>query len=90
MKLTLSLDLSDEHADALIATVDEVNARRRPEGAPEWTPKTFLEDQNKAYVASRAEHYYSVALGRFGDGFKAADYATRKAIMADLESKLPQ
>ncbi len=89
MKLTLSLDLSDEHMDALKATVDELNARR-PEGSPLLTPKTFLEDQNRVYVEGRATHYYATALGRFGDGFKAADYATRKAIMADLESKLPQ
>lgn len=84
MKYDISITLTEEENDALLATVAEANAK-----GGSTTAEQLLKENGTNFVGQRVSQYYAAAMQRLGNAAAALPYAARKALIAEVESKLP-
>lgn len=88
--MTINLTLNQEQTDALNTKVAEVNAGRAAATPPQdaLTAETFLATCLESAVNGWVREAYDRAVKRLGDGAAQLDYASRQALIAQVESQL--
>lgn len=84
MNYSLTIELTQEQNDALLATAAEMNA-----AGGSTTPEALLRENGTNFVNQRVQHYYEAAMKRLGTAAAVMPYDQRKALIAQVESQLP-
>lgn len=83
MNYSISITLTEEQNDALLATVAEINAK-----GGNTTAEQLLKENGTNFVGQRVSQYYAAAMERLGDAAAALPYSQRKTLIAEVEAKL--
>lgn len=88
--MTINLPLNQEQTDALNTKVAEVNATRAAATPPQdaLTAESFLSTCLESAVNGWMREAYALAVKRLGDGAAQLDYASRQALIAQVEAQL--
>lgn len=88
--MTIPLTLNQEQTDALNTKLAEVNARRADVIPPQaaLTAEQFCESMLTSAVNGFVKEAYDLAVKRPGDGAAQLDYASRQALIAQVQAQL--
>jgi len=84
--MNIALTLDQEQTDALTAEAARRNANLAEEDRV--TPESILATECLALIKGYVDTAYAAAIVRLGEAARPLDYATRQALIAQVESQL--